>query len=415
MQPDTTRQTPSVPTHPWWHRVRHGLGLERNIAVMIFIMCLLGLGKELWARFVPMYLEWLGAGAWGIALYGTLRDLLNAVYKYPGGWLMDRLGRRTALLYFTCLAMLGYGIYMLTPNWIGFLIGTCFAIAWDSVNLPVISTIIGDSLPQTRRATGFGVQSLFKRLPILLAPLLGGSLIASLGVATGMRLGLGFSIALACLSMLIIRRAYADSPSQTPTTLPVRHLWQSFEPPLVRLLIADTLSRWAGTMPKVFLVLYVVNELHVDPLRFGGLISLQMMVSMLLYLPVAKLSDYLPRRLFVLLTFAFYTLFPLVLMQASALTGVIFAFVIAGLREIGEPARKAQIVDLAPAAARGQAVGLYYLIRGLAIFPASLIGGWLWTLGHDWLFYASGILGFLGFLVYAVREPAASVKAEEKK
>lgn len=326
---------------------------------------------------------------------------------------MDRLGRRTALLYFTCMAALGYAIYILTPHWIGFLIGVCFAIAWDSVNLPVISTIIGDSLPQTRRATGFGVQSLFKRIPVLLAPVLGGSLIAGLGVAMGMRLGLGFSIALAFLSVFIIQRTYADSPSNKPNTLPVRHLWQSFEPPLKRLLIADTLSRWAGGMPKVFLVLYVVNELHIDPLRFGGLISLQMMISMLLYLPVAKLSDYLPRRLFVLLTFAFYTLFPLVLIQASALSGVIFAFVIAGLREIGEPARKAQIVDLAPAAARGQVVGLYYLIRGLAIFPASLIGGWLWTLGHDWPFYVSGMLGFLGFLVYAVRVPAASTETEE--
>ncbi len=318
MHPDANRRAPSASPYPWWHRIRHGLGLERNVAVMIFAMCLLGLGTELWSRFVPMYLEWLGAGAWGIALYGTLRDLLSAIYKYPGGWLMDRLGRRTALLYFSCLAALGYGIYMLTPNWIGFLIGTFFAIAWDSVNLPVISTIIGDNLPQTRRATGFGVQSLFKRIPVLLAPLLGGSLIASLSVATGMRLGLGFSIALTFLSMFIIRRTFAASPPSAPSTRSVRHLWQSFEPPLKRLLIADTLSRWAGGMPRVFLILYVVNELRVDPLRFGGLISLQIMVSMLLYLPVAKLSDYLPRRLFVLLTFALYTLFPVVLIHNSS-------------------------------------------------------------------------------------------------
>ncbi len=92
-----------------------------------------------------------------------------------------------------------------------------------------------------------------------------------------------------------------------------------------------------------------------------------------------------------------------------------FAFIIAGLREIGEPARKAQIVDLAPAAVRGQVVGLYYLVRGLAVFPASLVGGWLWTLGHDWPFYVSSMLGFLGFLVYAVRMPVERVTTEGKK
>src|SRR3989304_2643368 len=53
---------------------------------------ILGMGEELWMRFVPKYLELLGAGAWGIAVYGTLKDLLDAVYQYPGGWLADRLG-----------------------------------------------------------------------------------------------------------------------------------------------------------------------------------------------------------------------------------------------------------------------------------------------------------------------------------
>ena len=77
------------------------------------------------------------------------------------------------------------------------------------------------------------------------------------------------------------------------------------------------------------------------------------------------------------------------------------AFVIAGLRETGEPARKALIVDLASAGARGRAVGLYYLIRGLAVFPASLVGGWLWTIDRRLPFYVAFAVGVAGFLVHA--------------
>jgi hypothetical protein len=98
-------------------KVREWLGLERNIIVMLAVILILGMGEELWTRFVPKYLEVLGASIWIIALYGMLKDFLDAIYQYPGGWLADRLGPRTALLIFTGLAAFGYGIYFFTNSW----------------------------------------------------------------------------------------------------------------------------------------------------------------------------------------------------------------------------------------------------------------------------------------------------------
>src|SRR6476469_4866524 len=94
-----------------WQRVRDRLGLERNILVMLGIILLVGLGEEMWVRFLPQYLVVLGAGTGVIAAYGALHDLLDAVYQYPGGWLADHLGRRRALMLFTAVAAAGYGIY----------------------------------------------------------------------------------------------------------------------------------------------------------------------------------------------------------------------------------------------------------------------------------------------------------------
>jgi MFS family permease len=387
-------------------RVRSWLGLERNVVAMLLAFLVLGMGEELWLRFVPKYLELLGAGAWVVALYGTLRDLLDAVYPYPGGWVTDRLGRRRALVLFALLAIAGYVFYLLAPAWPWVLAGTVLAMAWSSLTLPAIFAVIGDSLPPARRAMGFGVQSILKRVPIILAPPLGGLLIARLGMAGGIRAGLAVTILLAFAGIAILRRSFVEASPPAPDPGRIGDLWRGMDGGLKRLLLADCLARWAEGIPKVFVIFYVIDVLGGSAARFGWLTSLQMLAATLVYIPLAKLSDRMDRKPFVLATFGFFALFPLALVTAARPAGLALAFVIAGLRETGEPARKALIVDLASAGARGRAVGLYYLLRGLAVFPASLVGGWLWSLDRRLPFYAAFAVGVAGCLAHARWGPA---------
>lgn len=387
---------------PRLSRVRSWLGLERNIVAMLLAFLVLGMGEELWMRFIPKYLELLGAGAWVITLYGTLRDLLDAVYPYSGGWLADRLGRRSALILFALLAIAGYTLYLLAPGWPWVLAGTVLVLAWSSLTLPAIFAVIGDNLPPARRATGFGVQSILKRIPIILAPPLGGLLIASLGLAGGVRAGLAVTIVL----------AVAVTPP-APDPGGIRDLWRGMDGGLKRLLVADCLARWAEGIPKVFLIFFVIDVLGGTATQFGWLTSVQMLAATLVYIPLAKMADRMDRKPFVLLTFAFFALFPLAVALSPGPGWLAMAFVIGGLRETGEPARKALIVDFASAGARGRAVGLYYLLRGLAVFPASLVGGWLWSLDRRLPFYAAFAVGVLGFLVHARWGPADAPRPME--
>ena len=50
------------------------LGLERNILAVSGAVFLLGTGEELWKRFLPKYLEALGAGAFAVGLFGTAKE-----------------------------------------------------------------------------------------------------------------------------------------------------------------------------------------------------------------------------------------------------------------------------------------------------------------------------------------------------
>jgi hypothetical protein len=81
--------------------------------------------------------------------------------------------------------------------------------------------------------------------------------------------------------------------------------------------------------------------------------------------------------------------------------GLVGAFVIGGLREIGEPARKALIVDLAVPGLMARSVGLYYLLRSLSIAPAATLGGLLWQARPSLPFLLAGGIGLIGALLFA--------------
>ena len=112
------------------------------------------------------------------------------------------------------------------------------------------------------------------------------------------------------------------------------------------------------------------------------------------------------------LSFLCFALFPFLLASAQGPVGLIAAFVCAGLREIGEPARKAMIVDLADAAQRGRMVGVYYFTRGLVVMPASLVGGMLWRLDPQTPFYVAAGVCLLGLVLLLAGRRSGMASAE---
>jgi MFS family permease len=122
------------------------------------------------------------------------------------------------------------------------------------------------------------------------------------------------------------------------------------------------------------------------------------------------MADRFGRKPFVIATFLCFALHPVAVVLSSGFASLVVAFIIGGLREIGEPARKAMIVDFAEPHLRARTVGLYYLIRSLSISPAAAIGGLLWKLAPETPFICAGIVGLAGTIVFAatVEEQYAS-------
>ncbi len=380
-------------------RLRDFLSLERNVTIASAAILLIGFGEELWTTFLPKYLEALGATALIVGLFGTGQDFFDAVYQYPGGWLSDRYGRRRAFLIFIALASCGYVAYFLSRSWPVVFVGLALSLAWSSMASPAIFAVIGDSLPRERRAMGFTLQSILKRVPTVIAPVLGGALIASRGVVSGVRIGLVITLVLAAVTALLVLRI--NIPVNRAEAINIHGIWKSFHGALKRLLISDVIIRMCEGMAGIFAILYVTNVQHFSVARYGTLIAIQKTTSILVYIPAGKIADRIGRKPFVIATFLSFAVFPLAVVFASNFTLLVVAFIIGGLREIGEPARKAMIVDFARDDLRARSVGLYYLIRGLSITPAAAIGGLLWNIAPQTPFVIAGAIGIIGTIVFA--------------
>src|SRR5450631_146753 len=172
------------------------LALRRNTSLLLVALVLSGTGEKLWLGFAPKYIETLGGTVLIIGLFDALQTFLGAVYAYPGGWLTDRWGQRRSLLLFNALTLAGYVVVLLWQHWLALVLGAFLFLAWSTLSLPATLSVIATSLDQRQHTMGVGVQSMVRRIPMMIGPLVGGWLITRFGWAHGIRLALLGCIAL---------------------------------------------------------------------------------------------------------------------------------------------------------------------------------------------------------------------------
>lgn len=383
------------------------LGLKRNTTLLLAALVVAGTGEKLWLGFAPKYLETLGAGALLIGVFDALQTLLGAVYAYPGGWLTDRWGQRRSLLLFSLLSLVGYGLVVCWHHWLALLAGSFFFVAWSALSLPTTFTVVATSLHASQHTMGIGVQSLVRRIPMMVGPLFGGWLLTRYGWRQGLQYALLSCIGLSLLTALF-QWFMSDPAAPTPAAAggarapaPVeaagfREVVRSFTPGLKELLVSDILIRFCERIPYAFVILWAMDHGRVTAQQFGVLVSFEMVTAMLCYIPVARLADKYGRRPFVLATFVFFTLFPISLVWADNFTWLAVAFVVRGLKEFGEPARKALIIGEARPELRARTYGAYYLIRDCVVTSGSFLGAWLWTISPYANFLGAAACGALG-------------------
>jgi len=415
------------------------LGLNASTLALLGAILLVTASTELWSPLIPQYLKDLRTQAHGgdvrilliIGAYGFYRDLLEAVNYYAGGAIAGRFNTRRSLLLFNVLPLIGLVMLALWESWLAVFLAVPFVFVWDSIAGPATITVVGDALPPDRRTMAFSLQSIFRRLSRFLAYGVGALTVLWLGRVNGVRANVAIAIVFV-LGALAVQYRFMHTAGRDAGLVIHRplELLRRFPADLRRLLYADAAARWAEGLAREFVILYCVPLLAASAdagtARYQGvLLNIQVLTNIAAYIIVGPLAsrEGLGKKPYIGLTFVFFALFPIslsVLGPPLGFAGLAAAFVVGGLRELGEPARKAMIADLVPPDVRTQAIGLYWSVRSVAVMWAPPAGAVLWILGNHWrpglgphlVLWTAGVLGLLGAAAFFARFGRAPISPQ---
>jgi len=409
-------------------RLSSFLGLQRSTAGLLAMVVLVGMGERMAERFLPIYILALGGGVLAIGLLQAMDNLLSALYSFPGGYLSDRIGTKRSLLIFNLVAMAGFALVILVPTWQAVLIGAVLFISWSAISLPATMSLMYKLLPLNKRTMGVSMHSLVRRIPMALGPLLGGFFIAVWGEQDGVRLAFAAALVMAAGALLLqqwmieddprARNTASDACGLRPEKNPLK-LLRLMNPAMKGLLVTDILVRFCEQIPYAFVVVWCMKAIAdpVSAVQFGLLTTIEMATAVLVYIPVAYLADRSTKKPFVLMTFVFFTLFPLVLLFSRSFEWLIVAFILRGLKEFGEPTRKSLIMDLSPDHCKAGMFGLYYLIRDIFVSLAALGGAFLWQISPATNLitaFVFGVIGTIGFGIFGRDVPLSGAGERDR-
>lgn len=379
--------------------------INKNTMGLFLAVILVGTGERISERFIPLYLISLGASTLIPGFFNGIINFLNAIYSVLGAFLNDKSGFKKSLLLFNLIAMFGYFIVILIPNWIAVSIGAFFFLSWTSVSFPAVMDLITKAVNKNKQVMSVSLHSLVRRIPMALGPVLGGALIDLYGIKTGIRLSFLIAFILGLISIVIQQKLLDETIIEKSKKINYLKTFLSFKRELKVLLLSDILVKSCEQLPYAYLAIWATEHKSgalISAKQFGFLTALEMFVAISVYIPVAYFADKGNKKTIVSITFFNFTLFPLVLIFANTFYLLIVAFIARGLKEFGEPTRKSLINDLANENERTASIGVYMFLRNIFAAILPFLGGYLFTYSPKLNFFIAFLSGLSGFLIFSI-------------
>ena len=378
--------------------------INKTTGIVLLTILLFGFGEELWSRFIPAFLTAKGQSIMIIGIYALVLNFFEGFCYLGGGYVTQRLGDRGSLIMFSILTLAGSLLFVTLGSLPAIVIISVLLIrGWESLSQPVTLTTVGSTTKTEKMGLAFALQSIQKRVPMILGPVAGGIILSLVGIVSGTMALVWVSFGLGIIALMVQWKIMPKS-KKTDNSTPYRQIWRSIPGILKSLLLAEIFTRWGLWLVKEFIVIYCLYNLKIEPWFFGLLVSIEITTSLITYIPIGKATEKGNLKPYIGLTFIFFAIFPLGFLLAGITKSTIvlvMAFILYGLREIGEPARKRMITSLMPEAIRAKGIGLYWGIRSFAFCSSSIVGALIWMKwGPEVLLVAASIIGFIGAGVF---------------
>ncbi|OGR00733.1 MAG: MFS transporter [Deltaproteobacteria bacterium RIFOXYD12_FULL_50_9] len=376
-------------------------GFDRNVTITGFVSFFMDVSSEMIYPLVPLFLaNTLGVSKSMIGLIEGIAESTASLLKIFSGWLSDRIGNRKWLM------AVGYGISTLSRPVVALasgwhhVLGSRFIDRFGKgVRTSPRDAIIAESTDNSSLGKAFGFHRAMDSMGAVVGPALAFFLLGLL--ANDYRKVFWLSMIPGIVAVLLIV-FFITEKKKPPTAraarpkLTLAHFdWRFKFFVFIAVLFA------VGNSSDVFLILRAQQK-GIEPVTIPIIYLLFNLVYSLSAVPAGMAADRFGKKRVILLGFVLFAALYYGFAVAGTTSTIWILFVGYGLfMGLTEGVQKAYLATIIPADFKATAFGVYTTAVGMAMFPASLIGGWLWDhVSPSATFYFGAITASLSAVLF---------------
>ncbi len=327
---------------------------------------------------VPLFLaNVLGVNKSIIGLIEGVAESTASLLRVFSGWLSDRLGRRKSLM------ALGYGISTLSRPvmataavWQQVLAARFTDRAGKGIRTAPRDALIAESSRETHLARAFSFHRAMDNVGAAVGPAIAFFLLGLSG--NNYRTVFWVSMAPAAIAILVIFIFIEERKEAVPALSDRPRLSFGLLDWRAKFFIIISAVFALGNSSDVFLILRA-GQLGVPTVAIPVVYLVFNLVYALSAVPAGIAADRFGRERVILLGFGLFAALYYGFAVAKNATDVWLLFALYGVfMGLTEGVQKAFLASIIAPDFKATAFGVYATCTGVAVFPASLIGGWLW-------------------------------------
>lgn len=149
--------------------------ISRDVWWLTLAQGLWGLGLGLYGMFFPLYVEKLGGGPVVVGFLTTVAGVATALVVFPGGWLADRVDRRSILVWGWVVAVPVPWLFAWAPHWQWLIPGVLLYFG-SAFSTPALQAVIVEEAAPGQLAFSYNVVMSVFGAGMVLGPAIGGYL-----------------------------------------------------------------------------------------------------------------------------------------------------------------------------------------------------------------------------------------------
>jgi MFS family permease len=378
-------------------------GFGKNVFVAGLVSFFMDVSSEMIYPLVPLFLaNVLGVNKSVIGLIEGIAESTASLLKVFSGWFSDRIGNRKWLM------AVGYGISTLSRPIVSLatswqhILGSRFMDRFGKgVRTAPRDAIIAESSEKTHLGRAFGFHRSLDTLGAVVGPSLAFLLLGLFSNNYRMVFWLSIipgTIAVFLIIFFITEKKKVSLPHSERPKLSLKHFDWRF-----KFFVGIAALFAIGNSSDVFLILRA-QELGVSTVMIPVVYLLFNLVYSISSIPAGIAADRFGRKRVILLGFILFAILYYGFAIAKDANAIWVLFCVYGLfMGLTEGVQKAFLATIIPPDFKATAFGVYNTAVGLAMFPASFIGGWLWDkVSPAATFYYGAITASLSAVLFVV-------------